>query len=212
MKTWNLLTWSVLTMTITALVACGEKKDETNKGRPAAPGGSPAVSTPGRGAGPSSTGTGTVSSKLITLKVQNIRMQSMGYDEDGSVITMDVDIDGTTKKQVTTLITEETQNSAIGQAGYFVSGNYVVTYAAKCNDVSCGQYFISFWVSDATKGVNEYQLGLMKDFNGILINSAENSDQLAYQVNADKTKQNSMNNDVISLDAMIEILQQSSNF
>lgn len=195
------LLWTSLAMTVVTMIACGSKKDESQKGRPTAPAGGSSAPTGPAG----STGTGTVSNKSFQMTVSNINRE-VYIDEQGesSQISFQVRMANGSTINLFNGITNQTQASEIGDAKYFIHGENVITYSAKCDTTKCDTVYLVFWVGNSTNGINEFQMGIMKDMNGSIINTAEQSDQYSYQIRSVNNKL-----DYLSLDSMISYLNAS---
>lgn len=205
--------WAAVAIASLSLVACGQMKEENN-GRPAVQqpaGGSPAATSGGTGPAATSAGQGTVANTLVKIEVKNIQKTYIGGGEQGFEVRSSVLINGAEASSIMTVQNPETQANVDGFVGYFVSGKYVVTYASKCNDINCDQYFITLWVSDTSKGVNELQLGVMKDMNGKLINAKDSSDQLGNTITGASTGASSYSDNMKSLQSMIDLLKSQAD-
>jgi hypothetical protein len=195
--------WAAATIASLSLAACGQMK-ETNNGRPAVqqPNGGAPAATNGSGPQAASSAQGQVANQLVKLAVTNITKSPIGGGEQGYDFSATVVINGAQVGTITTVQNTDTQANVDGFVGYLTSGNYVVTYAAKCDTISCDQYFITMWVTNisGSNGVNELQLGIMKDMNGRQINADANSDQVADTISGGKN--------MISLQSIVNLLQQ----
>lgn len=162
--TWSYrIFWSATVAACMTLVACGQKKEENN-GRP------PGSST-GVGAGATSTGPISVDGKSVVVTLKDVHSQNgPTLQGTGTQVTFTIGLDSK-EKILNVTLKDETPVVA-----YSASGDYVVTYSAKCVSNSsnvitgaCDTFYLVAWISNIKKGVNESMFGLIKSLTGTKI-------------------------------------------
>jgi hypothetical protein len=238
-KSWSTqLIWSAIALSVFAVVACGQKKEENNgkpvpstqknkinpvtagtsvtggtnavtagtSGAPVPPADGQPVSS-GTGAKPASPTVGTnggitegivnsgtgetanssvkaiVNKKSILVNFTKFK-KSVDDKKEAAHVSFIIGIDGVMVAIETDIKQAELENKEFSVAGdkVFIKGNL------RCNSIECGQMSVNVELASSADGKSEVQMGLIKSFEGTLMDPKSKSDQLLIINQLDLTK------------------------